>query len=261
MVKRLSTLIFTLLLLFTFNSLAADASIVDEAEILSPSAIESINSLIDDTRKEYNIPVYVYTTNEYIKDSQVEERVDGLLRDRVGANNSGFLLYINMTTRDVRFTMSGEVMSMIDDRRQDGMLNKLLSSLKNSDYDKAVLDTVKDAKYYISQGPIAGNKLKERQGLSTKDIAGAGVGGLAAFFLSMFGIKNKNKSRPQRLVYSLMDNTRANFAPVGDAFIATRTTSRLIPRSSSASGGSGSSTTTTHTSSGGGSFSGKGGKF
>jgi len=266
MVKKIGLLICSVFLYLSFtlnvNAVTPKASnIYDFAEIFSQDAINKADEIIDETMEKYKVPMFVYTSYDNIQSA--EYSADNLLYSRVGKDQDGFLVYINMNTRDLHVTYSGKVIEMISDDRRDDLLDTIAANLSNAEYDKAMLDSLNKASDYIAGGPIPGINVIEKQGLSVKDAIGAAGGGIVTFFLSLTGLKAKSKSRPSKLVYSLLDNSKADFGNEEDVFIGTQTRSRIIPVVSSSRGSSrsGRSTSTTHRGSGGGSFGGGGRKF
>ena len=251
-------ILICLVLLRPSISLAAIGEVNDQAGILDEATKANLQDKISSIEADYRVPVFIYTTNEDLNIS-VRNRADTLLYDYVGKDNSGLLLYINMQTRDYYFTLSGNVLKMIDDKRQESLDKQLVSYLKDSDFNGAVKAFLDEASTYIEGGEISGNVLRDENSLTPMDYGIAGLGGLGSFLFSFFGLKSSNSPAPSKLIYSLMDNSNFAYTNSSDRFITSFTTSKHIPRTSSS--GAGSSTTTTHKGPGGGNFSGRGGKF
>ena len=251
-----------LILVFTMNlAISAPGDIVDDAMLFSDSAKSNASALIDSINEKYNAKILVKTSDSAFSGS-IEDEVDRLLRNHVGIDNNGLLLYINMATRDVYVNTSGDVIDMINDQRQDLILDNITPSLTNGNYDAVLSQFLSQSESYIAGGKIAGNKRVEAESLSAQDALTAGAGGLGTALLSFFGLKRGSTPKSSNMVYSLMDNSASSFPLITDKLVDTRTSRTRIPRAVTSSGGSSrGGTSTVRRSAGGGSFSGKGRKF
>ena len=259
MVKRIISLVLIILILSTVSVVAARPAVFDEANLLSGESLELVQNRIDNINKDYQVPIVIYTTEEDINDAR--NRADALLADQVGVDQDGLLLYINMNTGDYHISFSGRVLNMINDNRLNSMKDNILDDLVSARYEDAIFTFLNDSQKYIEGGEIAGNVIREEQGVTVQDFATAGAGGVGTFLLSYFGLKNISKPKPSSLIYPLQDNSNLVLANLADRYITTRTTSRYIPRPVASRGDGGGSITTTHKGPGGGTFGGGGGKF
>lgn len=265
MVRSKSTkiIVSTLIILFLMVSfVSADmVDISDDALLFSESAKSNASTIIDSIYEQYNVRTLIKTSDSAYQGS-IEDEVDSLLRNHVGVDNNGLLLYINMATRDIYVNTSGDVIDMINDNRQDALLDNIINSLSDGNYDAALSTFLSQSQEYIKGGKITGNKRVESQSLSVQDAAMAGAGGLGTALLSFFGLKKGSTPKSSNMIYSLMENSNASFASTPDKLIDTRTTRTRIATPVISSGrSSGGGRSTVRRSSGGGSFSGRGRKF
>ncbi|MDO4778764.1 MAG: TPM domain-containing protein [Tissierellia bacterium] len=263
MVKKFLSILMSISILFIFagSNNAQSQYIDDRANLFSESAKTEANNKLSKLFQAHNIPVYLFTTDEDMGDN-VRENADSQLRDRVGADKDGILLFINNRTdsKYIYITASGnKAMRIMTDQNQKELLKSVKPYLSDKKFDQALSKYVGVVSDFVEKGPVAGNVIVPEKSISILDIIGAGGGGLLAFLLAKFGIKYSATPKPSNNVYSLRTNLVQSVDISKDYFITTTTTSRLIPKSSSGSGSS--STTTTHKSSGGGTFTGSGDKF
>lgn len=264
--RKLLIIMMALILFFinTQDSLAGLAKVRDDSGILKAESVEELQSLIDNTESKYDVPIFIYITEEDL-DMEAQTRADDLLFNYVGKDQDGLLLYVNMNTRDYHFTLSGRVLSMLDDKRQIAIEDILVDDLKRGDLDLAAINFVNISTEYISGGEIPGNILrpeKPKNNLSGGDTIAAALAGAISFFIARSRMRGSTNPVPSALVYKIANNSVYNRHYSSDKFLRKNLTSRKIPKTTNFAGGSGGgSVTTTHKGSGGGTFSGRGGKF
>lgn len=258
-IKRI-ILAFSLSLILLISSssmtLAKDYSnvrkIEDAADIFSSATDVKAEERLNDLYNKTKIPVFIVTEKEAFS-GRVVDHADDLLRRRVGIDNDGVLLLVNMATRDVYISTSGRAIDLTLEKKSNAKIEALLDeavyALQN-DYNTLPFKFANKLERYL-----VGNTI------DIKDIGISGLSGIATFILSFLGIKAGSSSKYSNLQYSLLSNSISSYDAKADRFIKKDVTTRYIapPPKSSSSGGSGGSFT--HKSSGGGTFGGGGRKF
>ncbi|MDO5026817.1 MAG: TPM domain-containing protein [Tissierellia bacterium] len=259
--RILGILMIVVLFLLRPNTAYADLGQVrDESGHLNNESVLVLENLIGETESQYEVPIFIYITGEDLRGS-ARNRADDLLFDFVGKDQDGLLLYVNMNTRDYHFTLSGRVLSMLDDRRQEILDKIIVKDLRNDNIAQAAINFVTKASDYIARGEIAGNVQRPEKNLSVIDIIIASGAGLTSFFASRLIFRNSLKPKPSAFAYNLGANSAFVVHHLSDRLLNKDVRTRKIAQHVSASGGSGRSITTSHRGSRGGTFSGRGGKF
>lgn len=239
MVKKIA-LILSVILSLSLVAFA-DNHLVDDAGIFSNDA--EIESRLSALSSKHDIPIYLVTTDKYY-DSDVRTASDYMLADRVGFNNDGMLLSINMASRDIYFTVSGRMMdeSNISEsqiREVHESVGKYLSKGKYDEGAEHYCDVISDI--------LRGNYLSLMDALIAFGTSLFGVGGYGLYQ------HKKYNPTPRRKEYLVASGAVCNFVNIDDRFISERT---VVTAKASSSSSSSSSHTT-----GGGSFRGGGSKF
>ncbi len=244
MVKKV--LLISLIIAALFVPVYAENHLQDDADIFKNDS--KIEAELRAVSEKYQIPIYLVTTAEYYSYDPMTA-TDYLLIDRVGINNNGILLSINMASRDIYITSSGPDVKedVINDQQLESIYQGVGSHLSRGDYDEGAI-------YYTQEldKALRGNYISLKDMLMSllASLFGAGSYGLFQY--------KKYKPSPQRKRGLIFANADWDLATDEDRIINSRSYLIALPRQTS-SGGSG-STISTHTT-GGGTFRGGGGKF
>lgn len=241
----LCTLIIALLMVVP---VFANGFVTDGANIFSDP--NGLDQKMSELTEMLGYPVYIVTSRQAYSTDALSA-ADYLLMERVGANNNGVMLAINMASRDVTFTSSGPDLQSdnLSDDDIDIIYEAVRNKLTSGDYDGAAL-----VYYEKVRRVLAGNYLSFFDMIIAGIVSLLGVGGYSA---SQYA---KYNPRAKRKVFALYQNARVNIAGGGDRLIDTREIVTTIPKVSNKSSGFGSGGGRSH-STGGGSFRGRSGKF
>lgn len=262
--------LFTLFLgLFVFAAPAYAADAVnDEAGLFTEQEIQELNQLAEELNNKIKGEVFILTTNQSYSDP--EEFTDLYLKDKVGIDNNGMALMINMSYRDYHISTSGNMIDYLNDRRINSMKESIQESLSAGNYFKAAQNYLVEASQYVSDGVPKGHYRIDREtGKITYYKAltfwEAFFALLAATILSaifFFVIKSKYQLKMGGYRYPYNEKSSLKLSQKEDRLTNSFVTTRRIPRNTSSGGGSGGGGggSTTH-STGGGTFGGGGGKF
>lgn len=245
------------------NSEYSTNYIEDNAGIFSNEDMSNVNQQLENLSNTYDIPAYILTNDESYRMS-VREFANSALANRVGNDNNGILLFIDMYNSEVYITISGDtVLRTISDVRQDIILDTVAPLIRNNPL-KMGLEYSRIIDRYLEEGPIKGIEIVEENSIDIKDLGIAGGAGILTTIFSYLNFKSGVTVNPEPLVYSLLGKSTSNLIGLDAKLIDSQKFYRNIPRTTSYGGmssSSRSSRTTTHRSSGGGTFSGRGRKF
>ncbi|WP_265458782.1 TPM domain-containing protein [Enterococcus sp. HY326] len=247
MKKLFLILSFLLFACFLVQPVKASASSVeDNAGLFTADEITQLDEAIDNLNQHSDAQMFIVTNSTSV--GTIRNYADNYLRDKVGNNNNGTVLVIDMASREVYISTSGNMITAITDSRLNKILDNVQGSLQDGDYYAAANDYVKGVRRYF---------VKEVT-LIESIIAGviAVVAGLAVFFtnLSRYQLKFGGYKYPFREKSSLNLDTQT------DQLVNSYITTRRIPRNNNNGGGGFGGGSSTH-SSGGGTFGGGGRSF
>ncbi|MDN6217595.1 MAG: TPM domain-containing protein [Enterococcus sp.] len=119
------------LALFTpLTVFAASNTVDDQANLFSPEERTELSNQADAINQKIKGEVFVLTTNSNTEDPQ--EFADLQLMDRVGKDNNGALLLLDMNQRKIHLSTSGNMIDYLNDKR----VNTILDSVEDAMTDK-----------------------------------------------------------------------------------------------------------------------------
>lgn len=236
--------------------------IEDYANIFDDNIENEKNSNFNSLLNEYNVPVYLYTIDESHSYTS-RNLADELLYQRVGLDNNGILLLIDMYNSEIYISASGDyAIKIMDDQRQEELLDEVAPVIRSNP--NQVIDNYYNVvNRFFKEGVKAGLEIVEEKSLRLQDVLIA----LGASVLGFFGSKpifsKSATSTPTKRVFSLMAAANMENLLVKDAFYNASTIRNRIRRNTPSTVGSSRSkpTSTTHKSSRGGTYTGSGRKF
>lgn len=275
MVKKLLTkaalLCLTLCLLFgaTPKIFAAEGRVFDDADLLSASEAEALESKIQALESKYKINIVIHTV-EGTGGKSIRTYTDDYY-EAGGYGDDGIIYCIDMDAREYHVGTYGKVIDVMTDSRLEDLTDAAASYLSKGNYQKAFDTFLSRTESYMKKGaPDGAYREDEATGERTKPInrlttaetlvsilVGLGVaaifcGGAAA----SYKIKLKNNG------FNFRAHSRLDLRERNDVLVNSFVTTRHIQQNSSSGGSSGSShRSTTHRTSSGRSAGGRSGKF
>lgn len=243
--------------------------IYDFAELLSNEEELSLYNDITEFISTYNMDMVVVTidnNNKYDAKNYADDFYDYNYFGK-GTTRDGILLLIDMDTREVWISTTGQAILIYNDSRIDNMLDYIAPKLTSKNYIGSVDKFIYYSEYYASLGVPSNNQdyyIDEKGEYKKSNSIFANVD-KAILFSSIITVvfiiigvskhRNVKKARKAKL-YLVKDSLK--ISNKSDKFINSTTTKTRIESSSSSSGGGGSST---HHSSSGSSHGGGGRGF
>lgn len=266
--KKLYVLLLPLLFAFCWggSATAAAATVEDDARLFTDQQIAELNKTGNTLNEKIKGEVFVYTTNEGVDD--MEEFADDYLRDKVGNNNNGSVLVIDMGNRNYYISTSGNMIDYITDGRLDDLKSDVEDELRNGDNYAAASQYLKSATDYVNAGVPGGHyridretgKITYYKTITTFEafiaVAVSAVAAIAFFVV----IKGRYQLRLGTYKYPYQQNSDVKLTVNDNRLVNSFVTTRRIVRNNNSGGGGFGGGSTTH-SSGGGSFGGGGGSF
>lgn len=262
--KKILLLLGFLALFNPLKVLAASDTVDDQANLLSPEERTELSKQADAINQKIKGQVFILTTNTNTEEPR--EFANTQLKDRVGKDNNGALLLLDMNQREIYLSTSGNMIDYVTDKRRDRLLDDVEAAMKDGNYYQASADYLSNAKDFVDDGVPSGSyRIDEKTGKVTyyKSITpleftiGLIVAAVAAigFFISV-RLRYQLKTGTYR--YPYRQNAQLDLIERQDQLVNSFVTTRRIPKPSNNGGGGGGSTTN---SSGGGTFGGGGRSF
>lgn len=251
-----------------FNPLkvfAADDTIDDQANLLTTEERAELSSQADAINQKIKGEVFILTTTDNTEEPRTFANEQ--LMARVGKNNNGALLLLDMTQREIYLSTSGNMIDYITDKRRDQLLDDVEAAMSAGDYYQASADYLTNAEQFVDDGiPSGSYRIDETTGKVTyyKSITGieltigliiAAAAAIGFFF--MVRLRYQLKIGTYR--YPYRENAQLDLTERQDQLVNSFVTTRRIPRPAKNNGGGGGGSTTN--SSGGGTFGGGGRGF
>lgn len=265
---RKSLSAFLLLLSFLFFSLpvhAASPTVNDEVGLFTAEEINAMNQTASEINQEIKGEIFVVTTT---KNSESPETfADNYLRDRVGNDNNGAVLLLDMSQREIYISTSGNMSDYLTDSRIDSILDSVYDQMVDENYGAAALNYFTMAQDYITKGVPGGHyrvdretgKITRYKVLTSFEIFIALTIALISAGAFFIFIKSRYQLKSGTYTYPFKEKSNLKLVSKEDRLVNSFVTTRRIPKPPTNSGGGGGGSTT-H-SSGGGTFGGGGRSF
>ncbi|MDR0922089.1 MAG: TPM domain-containing protein [Lactobacillales bacterium] len=264
--KWLFLTLFLGFFLFAQTAQAEENRVNDQAGLFSPAGVAQINNLAQSLSEKTKAGVFVVTTTE--NDEEPRDYADDYLREKVGNNNNGTVLLIDMDNREVYVSTSGNMIYYLNDNRIEQILDDVQPELSNSNFDQAGLNYLNDVETFFDKGlPKGAYSVDEETGKVTvyktitrgeAIIAVVLAAGLAITFCLVTVSRYQLKMGTWKYPYKQLG--KVNLTTQQDILTNSFVTTRHIPKNNNNGGGLGGGGSTTH-SSGGGTFGGGGRGF
>lgn len=250
-------------LCFASKASAADVGIQDDANLLDDNTEAELLQKMTTEADAMKSGIYILTTNDSTDDNEAYS--DNYLASKVGYNNNGIVLVINMNIRNMHISTSGLMIDFWTKSRLNNTLDEIQENLKASQYDSAATlfveriaeyrkEGIPGKSYHITaSGNLVINKAISLTEASIAILISLIAGG--AFFITT---RLKYQLKLGNYHYDYQENSQIEPIENNDKLIRTFVTTRVIPRPpSNRGGGFGGGTHNT----GGGSFGGGGRNF
>lgn len=143
--RILHTLLLCILLVFTLIppvcTVAADSAyyLIDDADLLSDSEAETIESQLTQLSENHDMDFVIFTEENADISSPMEAADDFFDYNGygTGADRSGTILYINLSTRDCWISARGDGITFFTDAGMDYIIEQITDPLSDGDYEQA----------------------------------------------------------------------------------------------------------------------------
>ena len=269
MKKRLLPIFFLILLTFglALPVSAAENSIDDDAQLLTPDQINQLKQEIQPLEEKTKASVFIVTTNNNTYGDE-QEYADHYLLNKVGKDQNAILFLIDMDLRKVYISTSGNMIDYMTGARIDDTLDKVMDGVSQGNYFAAAQTFVQETQTFVDKGVPGGHyrvdsetgKITRYKVITPLEMV---IAFAAALILSLvfLGINiSKYQLKFSSYQYPFSEKTTLNLTSRTDQLTNSFITTRRIPKNNGGSGGMGGGGSTTH-STGGGTFGGGGRSF
>ncbi|MGX2944010.1 TPM domain-containing protein [Enterococcus alishanensis] len=266
MKKYFLLLLFFCVLLPT-KVFAAGDTITDQAGLFNDSEIQELSQKADELDQQIKGRVFILTTDT--NEEEPRKFANQNLMQRVGKDNNGALLLIDMNQRKVYLTTSGNMIDYLTDKRVDDILDDVQTNLQDSDYYNAGNAFLTKSAKFVSHGvPQGSYRIDEKTGKITYyksitpleaiiSLVAAAIAGIAFFIF----VRLRYQLKSGNFRYQYRQNAQLDLTEKSDTLVNSFVTTRIIPKPKNNSGGFGGGGGSTTNSSGGGTFGGGGRGF
>jgi len=269
--KKIS-LIFLITVGFFFATapaFAAEDTVSDSAGLFTAEEIQQLSQEADTLNETIKGEVFIETTNSATDD--IEYYTDRYLADRIGNDNNGSALVINMGIREFHVSTSGNMIDYLTDARLNDMLDDMYDAASAGNYFQAALIYLQQSASFVDAGVPGGHyrvdrdtgKITYYKVLTPVEIVislvVAAIAGIAFFVI----VKSRYQLKMGGYKYPYREKSAIKLTQKEDRLVNSFVTTRRIPRppkNNGGGGGFGGGGSTTH-SSGGGTFGGGGRSF
>ncbi|MDT2612717.1 TPM domain-containing protein [Enterococcus dongliensis] len=261
--KKILLFIGFLALFFPLKVFAASNTIDDQANLLTPTERTELSNQADTINQQIKGEIFILTTNNNTEEPRTFANEQ--LMARVGKNNNGALLLLDMNQREIYLTTSGNMIDYVTDKRREQLLDDVEAAMRVGDYSQAASDYLTNIQKFVDAGiPSGSYRIDEETGKITyyKSITWLEltisliVATIAAVGFFLF-IRLRYQLKIGTYRYPYRQNAQLERTERQDQLVNSFVTTRRIPRPSKHNGGGGSTTN----SSGGGTFGGGGRGF
>lgn len=264
MVKRVLAILASLILTIALPLMVlADTSVeklIDGANILSSSGFEEVKTALEDVSNKYGVDIAVLTTNG-LDGKTIRDFSDDYYDQHgygTGSDRSGVLLVVDMGSREVYISTSGEGITAVTDYGRDLLANRIMPAMGDGNYARAFKEYATTMDEYFAaerEGrPVdnygGGQEEKTEYGAGTYALGGgisvAGGAGIAAAATGAMKRKMKTVVR-QRGASAYASEEGLKLTESTDRYLYHRIVVIPLPRNDGPRGGGSS----IHTSSGG----------
>lgn len=153
--KRLLPIFFLILLAFglALPVSAAENSIDDDAQLLTPDQINQLKQEIQPLEEKTKASVFIVTTNNNTYGDE-QEFADHYLLNKVGKDQNAILFLIDMDLRKVYISTSGNMIDYMTDARIDDTLDKVMDGMSQGNYFAAAQTFVQETQAFVDKGVI-----------------------------------------------------------------------------------------------------------
>lgn len=243
-IKVLTCTVFVSIMLLSFASMAFAKSqrVFDNAEILTDKEVRTLEKEISDLKEKHeDYDFVILTINEYVSGDPVDYAEDFYLRSGHHFKDKGFMMLINMRSRQVTVSAIGDAQDRMNEKTNKAARDDIVEELKDKDYYQA-------GHVFLSHAEDAVTKGKYR--LSAIEILVALGAAIIVFVVFVSVVKHKYGKEGEAQPYPLKERGSVKLTKKDDIFVREYVTHVKIESSSGGGGGGGGSY---HSSSSGGS--------
>ncbi|MGC6767916.1 TPM domain-containing protein [Enterococcus sp. LJL128] len=267
--RIIAAILLGFLLSFPLYGEASSVTVDDQAGLLTTEQAQQLNEKANEIERKAKASVFIVTNTDNTVDST--RFADQYMLDKIGKNQNGITLYIDMNQRKFIISTSGNMIDYMTDSRIENTLDNMESYMSDGQYFQAADSFLGNVSTYFDDGVPKGHyrvdsetgKITYYKVLTPFEIAVAFIAALAISALFVWLTMSKYRLKSAKHSYPVYEKSSLQLTEKEDRMTNSFITTRKIPRNTSGSGGGGTrggGGSTTHTT-GGGTFGGGGRSF
>lgn len=246
--------------------------VYDQAGLFTDVEADMLQKKAEELTGQCGMEVVLVTT-DYAEGKSSESYADDFFDKLYGKDKDGVCFLIDMSSRNMWISTSGDMIYYLTDDRRESMLDNAEGYAGSGNYSSVFESFLKDTYAWYHQGvpkelyiydSETGSYRRNRSITLTEAII-AVIAALAAGAAGVAAVFGKYRMKWGHYKYPYREKSRMNLTKQEDRFLYKHVTQRVIPKNDNngggGSGGGHSSVSTTHTSSSGGTHGGSGRGF
>ncbi|MDR2465219.1 MAG: TPM domain-containing protein [Streptococcaceae bacterium] len=247
--KKILFFVFLFLTVGTLNTSAdgPEADIQDDASLFSET--KQIQDDCSQLAKTIHANVYIITTDDSsVQDAEFEAKT--LLKEKVGKEGDGIILYINMSLRKMYVWSTGNIHYYLGQSRIDSLLDDVQSNLSDGFYDEAALSFAHSVESNFHKGidrkigytytvDSSTGRVTAKRLFSLSAVISAFVLSLVSALSFLIFVVNRYNLPNSDYEYPFHENSSLKLTNAQDLLVNTFVTTRVIPRYSGGGSGGG----------------------
>lgn len=246
--------------------------VYDQAGLLTDVEADMLQKKAEELTGQCGMEVVLVTT-DYAEGKSSESYADDFFDKLYGKDKDGVCFLIDMSSRNLWISTSGNMIYYLTDDRLENMLDNAENYAAGGNYSGVFESFLKDALAWYKQGvpkelyiyDSETGTYRRNRSITLMEALIAAIAALAAGAACVGGVVGKYRLKWGHYKYPYREKSRMNLTKQEDRFMYKHVTQRVIPRNENngggGSGGGHSNVSTTHTSSSGGTHGGAGRGF
>lgn len=246
--------------------------VYDQAGLLTDVEADMLQKKAEELTGQCGMEVVLVTT-DHAEGKSSESYADDFFDKLYGKDTDGVCFLIDMSSRNIWISTSGDMIYYLSDDRTEDMLDNAENYAASGRYSSVFESFLKDTLAWHNQG-VPGElyiydtetgEYRRNRSITLMEAVLAGIAALAAGAAGAASVFGKYRLKWGRYKYPYKEKSRMNLTKEEDRFLYKHMTQRVIPKNDNngggGSGGGHSNVSSTHTSSSGGTHGGGGRGF
>lgn len=246
--------------------------VYDQAGLLTDVEADMLQKKAEELTGQCGMEIVLVTT-DYAEGKSSESYADDFFDKLYGKDKDGVCFLIDMSSRNLWISTSGDMIYYLTDERRERMLDNAEGYAGSGKYSSVFESFLKDTLTWYNQGvpkelyiyDSETGVYRRNRNITFMEVVIAAIAALALGAVGVGAVFGKYRLKWGHYKYPYKEKSRMNLTRQEDRFMYKHVTQRVIPKNDNngggGSGGGHSNVSTTHTSSSGGTHGGSGRGF